>query len=124
MLKRIVGNYVQVISRFKLFNGNEDTALERDIILKQGQKIASVCGSGSRSLPLIHPTLEELHIVDLSKEQLMLAKLRRILKLTHQEFLMFWGYAPFDAAENNNYRKQLFFCFDLNKDEETYFLNL
>ena len=106
---------------------NEDTALERDIILKtRPKKIVSVCGSGSRSLPLIHPTLEELHIVDLSKEQLMLAKLRieTILNLTHQEFLMFWGYAPFDAAENNNYRKQLFLRFDLNKDEEVYFLNL
>ena len=71
------------------------------LYLKQvPKKIVSVCGSGSRSLPLIHPTLEELHIVDLSKEQLMLANLRieTILKLTHQEFLMFWGYAPFDAC--------------------------
>ena len=56
---------------------NEDTAFERSIVLKnKPSKMLSVCGSGSRCFPLLHPGAKELHIVDLSVQQLHLARLR------------------------------------------------
>ena len=102
---------------------NEDTAFEREIILKQRpKKILSVCGSGSRCFPLLHPEADELHIVDLSSQQIYLAKLREetIRHLEHEDFLKFWGYAPYKTSENTNWRSVQYQNFNLGNDERKY----
>ena len=102
---------------------NEDSWLERNIVLKtKPKKILTVCGSGSRAFPLIHSTLSELHIVDLAKEQLWLAKLREqtIRELSFQEYLIFWGYAPFSVNENSAIRKTLYSRLDLCEESHSY----
>ncbi len=106
---------------------NEDTAFERGIVLKnKPSKILSVCGSGSRCFPLLHPEAKELHIVDLSIQQLHLARLREqtIKKLNHEEFLKFWGYAPYDIDQNISWRKEVFDGFKLDQGSEKYLTSL
>tara|TARA_B100000886_G_scaffold332097_1_gene284387 strand:+ start:280 stop:1374 length:1095 start_codon:yes stop_codon:yes gene_type:complete len=97
---------------------NEDTEFERSIVLQnRPNKIISVCGSGSRCFPLLHSEAKELHIIDLSKPQINLAKLREatIKSLEFDDFLKFWGYAPFRVEENSPWRKNTFL--DLEMDE-------
>ena len=106
---------------------NEDTAFERSIVLKnKPSKMLSVCGSGSRCFPLLHPGAKELHIVDLSVQQLHLARLREqtIRGLEHEQFLKFWGYAPFDVDQNNDWRKEVFEGFDLDPAARKYLTSL
>ncbi len=96
---------------------NEDTSYERNItLINKPTKILSVCGSGSRCFPLLHANTKELHIVDLSIQQIYLAKLREqsIINLSYDDFLRFWGYAPFAVDENNDWRHQQYekFLFD------------
>jgi S-adenosylmethionine:diacylglycerol 3-amino-3-carboxypropyl transferase len=91
---------------------NEDTEFEyrltRDLNPK---KIISVCGAGARAFPLLTDATEELILVDLSKEQLKLAQFRAetIKQLNFEEFLLFWGYAPYSPFENKEKRKDLFY---------------
>ena len=104
---------------------NEDTWLEREIVLKKKpSRIVTVCGSGSRVFPLIHPGLSELHIIDLAKEQLWLAQLRAetIRKFTFEEYLIFWGHAPYKTFENKNVRAKLFQKLNLETEAKDYFL--
>lgn len=98
----------------KYFNGlnysmaNEDTALERGIVKKIGpKKILSVCGSGSRALSLLTPEVQELHCADLSERQLSLARLRLLTnkRLDHDDFLKFWGHAPYSIEDHKAFRK-------------------
>jgi S-adenosylmethionine-diacylglycerol 3-amino-3-carboxypropyl transferase len=106
---------------------NEDTAFERSIIIDQKpQKVLSVCGSGSRCFPLLHPGLKELHIVDLSSQQIYLAMLREevIKNLDHHEFLKFWGYSPFRVEDNKQWRKKIFESLELGVNERTYLSSL
>ncbi len=106
---------------------NEDTSLEYHILKDlNAKKILSVCGSGSRSLPLISEQTQELICVDLSLEQLMLAKLREqtFKQLNHQNFLLFWGYPPYASQQNREIRKQIFDKLDLDATHQNYFLNL
>jgi S-adenosylmethionine-diacylglycerol 3-amino-3-carboxypropyl transferase len=106
---------------------NEDSWLERNIVLKtKPKKILTVCGSGSRAFPLIHPGLEELHIVDLAKEQLWLAKLRQetIKKLSYQDYLIFWGYAPYKVNENCALRERIYLSLDLETNIQEYFVSV
>lgn len=91
--------------------GNEDTTVEVELIKKlKPKKVFSICGSGGRSLPLMHQETTELVLSDLSKEQLLLAELRLATyrQLTHEEFLLFWGYFPFSDNNHAGKRRELF----------------
>lgn len=104
--------------------GNEDTSVEIEMIKTLvPKKIFSICGSGGRSLPLMHKDAEVLSLSDLSKEQLQLAELRYAAykTLTHEQFLLFWGYFPY--AENNytKERKDLFEKLTLTPDTRAFF---
>lgn len=73
---------------------NEDTNIEFNLLDNNVDSIFSVCGSGSRVLPLIAKNPKEIHIVDLSEVQLALFRLRyqAAKKLSYPEFLYFLGY--------------------------------
>ncbi len=91
--------------------GNEDTSLEIDILSSlPAENVFAVCGSGGRSLPLIGLQTKTISIIDLSKEQLSLAKLRMVTyqNLEHDDFLLFWGYYPYSPERYCSSRKALF----------------
>lgn len=103
--------------------GNEDTSVEIALVKQyKPQSIFTVCGSGGRSLPLCGDA-QNVSLSDLSKEQLLLAKLREATykQLGHEEFLSFWGYFPY---ADNNYcesRKNIFKKLDLPDDVRNFF---
>lgn len=104
--------------------GNEDTAVEIELIKKlKPKKIFSICGSGGRSLPLMHKDAQELSLSDLSQEQLYLAQLRlsTYKDLSFEEFLLFWGYYPYGANDNTAQRKELFYRLDLRPEARDFF---
>ena len=106
---------------------NEDTWLEVEMIRRLKPKnVLSVCGSGGRSLPLAIAGAENLVCVDLAKEQLDLAKLRRAcyLKLTRDDYLRFWGFPPFTPEEGREERKKVFESLDLEVGTRDYFKRL
>lgn len=91
--------------------GNEDTSVEIEMIKELKPKsIFSICGSGGRSLPLMHEGALNLSLSDLSIEQLRLAELRlsTYREFTHEQFLMFWGYYPYSDNNHKSERKELF----------------
>ena len=107
--------------------GNEDTSVEIDLIKELKPKnIFSICGSGGRSLPLIHIDAEILTLADLSREQLMLAELRYACykTFTYEEFLLFFGYFPFYDDNDKSKRKELFNRLVLNLETKTFFTNI
>ncbi len=90
---------------------NEDTSVERAVAKSiKAQKIFTVCGSGSRAFPLIHPQVKELDLIDMSETQLAWAKLRQqtIIELSHGEFMQFWGYETMSGAQRKEKFKSLF----------------
>ncbi len=104
--------------------GNEDTNLETKLVEQfRPKKIISVCGSGSRALPLLFESVEELTLVDLAPQQIYLARLRLSLikACSHEEFLKFFGYPPFDIDQNIEFRKEIFEKLPLNNDTRQYF---
>lgn len=115
---------------FKSLNyslANEDTWPEVRIVQKiKPKKILSVAGSGGRALPLLASNPEELICIDLSQEQLGLVNLRQesIKKLTLDEFLLFWGYPPYNIEKYRTKRKEIFGSFHLKDEEKAYFENL
>lgn len=115
---------------FKSLNyslANEDTWPEVRLLKQwKPKKILSVAGSGGRSLPLLISQPAELHVVDLSLQQLWLGSLREetIRKCTHEDFLLFWGYPPFETIAYNKKRKEIFGTLDLSTDAKTYFTTL
>ncbi len=107
--------------------GNEDTSVEIEMIKTlRPENIFSICGSGGRSLPLMHKDASVITLSDLSKEQLQLAELRHATykTLTHEQFLLFWGYFPY--AENNysTQRKELFSKITLTPETREFFSNV
>ncbi len=91
--------------------GNEDTSVEIGLIKKLKPKsVFAICGSGGRSLPLMHETCDELTLSDLSNEQLLLAELRLCTykELNHQDFLLFWGYFPYSDDNYQGRRREIF----------------
>ncbi len=91
--------------------GNEDTSVEIKMILEEKpEKIFSICGSGGRSLPLMHEGCEVLSLADLSQEQLFLAECRLLTYaiLSHEDFLLFWGYYPYSDNNHKARRRELF----------------
>ncbi len=91
--------------------GNEDTSVEIALIKDlKPNKIFSICGSGGRSLPLMHNDCEILSLADLSEEQLFLAECRfhTYRQLSHEDFLLFWGYYPFSDNNHQGRRREIF----------------
>ena len=89
---------------------NEDSSLERALVKRLGSKrILSVCGSGARALSLLQGEVTKLDCVDLSMEQLSIAKLRLaiIKSLEHDEYLKFWGYAPHSPKDHKPFRREV-----------------
>ncbi len=117
-------------SYFKGLNytlGNEDTSVEIELIKKlKPKKIFSICGSGGRSLPLMHSEASDIALADLSGEQLMLAELRLATyrTLNHEEFLLFWGYYPYSNDNDTAKRSELFRKLTLKPETLTFFTNV
>lgn len=115
---------------FKSLNyslANEDTWPEVRLMKKwKPRKIVSVAGSGGRSLPLLAGNPSELHVIDLSLQQLWLGSLREetIRKCTHEDFLLFWGYPPFEGVPYNRRRKEIFSILELSEEARGYFSSL
>lgn len=104
--------------------GNEDTSVEIALIKSlRPKKIFSICGSGGRSLPLMHEDCEELALSDLSLEQLQLAELRfaTYKELSHDDFLLFWGYYPFSDNNHNKKRREIFTSLKLSDAAYAFF---
>jgi S-adenosylmethionine-diacylglycerol 3-amino-3-carboxypropyl transferase len=97
--------------------GNEDSTVEIELIKKfKPKSIFSICGSGGRSIPLIHPECLMITLSDLSPEQLYLAELRHATykELSHQDFLKFWGYFPYTSDNNQAFRREVFVKLNLS----------
>lgn len=104
--------------------GNEDTSVEIGMIKElKPTNVFSICGSGGRSLPLMHESAELLTLSDLSKEQLRLAELRLATyrELTHEQFLIFWGYFPYSDDNHKSERKELLAKVTLTPDTREFF---
>lgn len=73
---------------------NEDTTIEFNLMPENAQSVFTVCGSGSRVIPLLAKNPKELHVVDLSPVQIALLRLRlaAIKNLSYEEFLFLLGY--------------------------------
>lgn len=73
---------------------NEDTWVEHDLLSYEASSVFTVCGSGSRVLPLLAKNPAHVHVVDLSETQLKLCRLRLAAaqKLSRDEFLFLLGY--------------------------------
>lgn len=107
--------------------GNEDTSVEIDLIKKLKPKnIFSICGSGGRSLPLMHSEAVDLTLSDLSKEQLQLAELRLVTyrQFSHEDFLLFWGYFPYTDNNYSTQRRELFNQLKLSTATQQFFTNV
>jgi S-adenosylmethionine-diacylglycerol 3-amino-3-carboxypropyl transferase len=89
---------------------NEDTALELQVLPKNAQKVLSVVGSGARALALLINNPKHLLCVDVVPQQILLAKLREACfkQLSHNEFLLLWGYPPFHGKGIATQRKEVF----------------
>lgn len=97
--------------------GNEDTTFEVELCKRLRPKsILSVAGCGSRSLPLLACAPEDLYCIDLSLDQTSLTSLRlqTIKELSFEDFLKFWGFAPFNGPEHKDHRQKIFNRLDLN----------
>lgn len=106
---------------------NEDSRLEYAMVQKlRPRRVLAVCGSGGRSLPLASYAQEALVCCDLSAPQLALARHREatLRQLKYQDFLLYWGFAPFSARENSFLRKRLFQNLDLQPADQDYFADL
>jgi S-adenosylmethionine-diacylglycerol 3-amino-3-carboxypropyl transferase len=106
--------------------GNEDTSVEIDLVKQfKSKSIFSVCGSGARALPLCGEAIE-LTLSDLSLEQIHLAMLREATykQLSHQDFLLFWGYFPFSDNNFCDTRKKHFLKLELTTEVRNYFQNI
>lgn len=94
---------------------NEDTGLEINVLPLDLNKVVSVCGSGSRCLPLLSKHPKNLTLVDLSDDQLALAELRieLVRRFNHELFLRFLGYPvgltsrPMLSSERKSLFKEL-----------------
>jgi S-adenosylmethionine-diacylglycerol 3-amino-3-carboxypropyl transferase len=120
----------QYFSNLNYSLGNEDTRLESSLVRKfSSKKILSVCGSGSRALPLLHTGVTELICVDVALQQKFLVELRiaTFKYLNHEEFLRFWGYAPFKPSLDQSFREEILAKLNLSSDAfkyiEEYFQN-
>lgn len=104
--------------------GNEDTRLEVAMVKSlKSKNILSIAGCGSRALPLLASGAQTLTCVDIAGAQLALTRLRLgcYKNLSHEEFLIFWGFPPYAAYDYRKIRRQLFDKIDLNASDRTFF---
>ncbi len=104
--------------------GNEDTTLEYEMVKKlQPKEVFAVTGAGSRSLPLLQKSVVSLNCVDVSINQLYLTELREktILKLSLDQYKMFWGFYPYRDNENKDMRRDIFSDLGLSLGAADYF---
>lgn len=96
---------------------NEDTWIEYKLCPEKPTSIFTVCGSGSRVLPLIARNPAEIHVVDLSDTQLALFRLRlaAVKNLSYDEFLFLLGYVK--KSPENLKRSDLFQRLGLAEDD-------
>ncbi len=101
---------VKYFSSLNYSLANEDTRLEFELVRYfKSKNILSVCGSGSRALPLLHPDAQSLKVVDLVQIQLDLGRLRFELmkRLSLEDYKKFFGYAPFQVTDHCEWRKKI-----------------
>lgn len=74
---------------------NEDNLIERHLVL-QSTKAIAVCGSGTRALTLLHDTLKELTVIDISQAQLDYARFKYelIKTMSYHDYITFMGLQP------------------------------
>jgi len=104
--------------------GNEDTTLEWELLPKKTRHVIAAAGSGSRIIPLLAKSPQQLTCVDLSIEQLALVELRlaTVKYLTHQKFLAFWGYTK--GTMCNKERRDIFENLALSPDAKNITSNI
>lgn len=98
---------------------NEDTTFELTLAKHyRVQRILTVCGSGGRSLPFLSLNPQSLTLVDLSQDQLDLARFKAaaLSQLDFETYCLFWGFPPFHPEENSAVRRQIFDRLDLEDD--------
>tara|TARA_R110002072_G_scaffold64203_7_gene159904 strand:- start:68777 stop:69874 length:1098 start_codon:yes stop_codon:yes gene_type:complete len=104
--------------------GNEDTSMDVEIVKKLGSNnIFTIAGCGSRAFPLLASNPEKMTILDFSKPQILLCKLREATYRTfeYEDFLIFWGYPPFARFDYHYQRKILFSNLDLDSETKDFF---
>jgi S-adenosylmethionine:diacylglycerol 3-amino-3-carboxypropyl transferase len=102
---------------------NEDTWVELNLAKPNLESIFAVCGSGSRSVPLLSLNPKELHVTDLSLNQLRLFQLRlaAIKNLDYEEYLFFLGYLKSLEKTNSSVERiRLFERLQLSSLEKEY----
>lgn len=88
---------------------NEDTKVEYDLLPEGVDSVFTVCGSGSRVLPLMAKNPKEITVVDLSPTQLALCRLRiaAAKSLSYEDFLYFLGYRKKGSAPRRDLLNRL-----------------
>ncbi|MBC3206143.1 DUF3419 family protein [Pseudomonas sp. SWRI111] len=76
--------------------GDEDAALEHEIVPEHARHVVDVAGCGSRLLPLLARCPARLTCADISAPQLAFTRLRLALleQADHESFMDFMGYRP------------------------------
>lgn len=97
---------------------NEDTWVEHQLLPTEVDSIFTVCGSGSRVLPLIAKNPGQIHVVDLSETQLKLFRLRLAAakNLSPAEFHYLLGYTQVSPLS----RSQLMAKLPLSPDDQNF----
>lgn len=88
---------------------NEDSFFEYNLLPQNSNHVITICGSGSRVLPLIAKSPKEISIIDSSALQLDLCALRleSVKQFSYNDFLKFWGYKSTTTAERQNLFERL-----------------
>jgi len=104
--------------------GNEDTGFEVELLRTlKPKKVLSIAGCGSRLWPLAAHGAQKVIGIDVAPQQLAISELRleAIKKLTHREYCLFWGFAPFAAYDYSFERKELYQKLELSSSTQKYF---
>jgi len=98
---------------------NEDSEFEYALLPENSGHVLSICGSGSRVVPLLAKKPKKLTLVDYSSEQLAITQLRiaAIKQLDYNQYLQFLGYQ--DGMKTNS-RYQIFMDLDLPENSRAY----
>ncbi len=93
---------------------NEDARIEHGLLADGVPGVLAVAGSGARVLPLLARSPKQLTVIDVSREQLLLAELRvqAARTLDRDDFLALMGYTPLEASR----RVQLLSKLKLSED--------
>ncbi len=88
---------------------NEDARVEHGLLERGAEGVLAVAGSGARVLPLLAREPKQLTVIDVSREQLLLAELRvaAAQSLDRAGFLGLMGYTPLSAEARAKLLSQL-----------------